>query len=57
MITETGAEVKVFGGNWPSGYDDGLTGEVHAGYAGWTVSVQRDQRGESYLVRKTWRFF
>ena len=39
------------------GYGDGLTGEVHAGYAGWTVSAQRGQRGETYLMRKTWEFF
>jgi hypothetical protein len=39
------------------GYGDALTGEVHAGWGGWNVSAQRDQRGETYMVRKTWRFF
>jgi|GEM_PF-2432275 len=40
------------------GYGDGLTGEVHAGWGGWTVSVQYNQRGErTYLLRKTWQLF
>jgi len=39
------------------GYGDGLTGEVHAGWGGWTVSAQRDRRGETYLIRKTWQLF
>jgi hypothetical protein len=37
-----------------AGYGNGLVGEVHAG---WTVSAQRDRRGETYLLRKTWQLF
>jgi hypothetical protein len=39
------------------GYGDGLVGEVHAGWGGWTVSAQRDRAGETYLMGKTWTFF
>jgi hypothetical protein len=40
-----------------AGYGDGLTGEVHAGWGGWTMSAQRDRRGKTYLLRRTWGFF